>query len=117
MAYRLRWELFVDWIGPGSGPMGNTVGLASGVQGQMAGAQGASGMAQTLSLNNSINSPYPPIIAGSGTGGAIATADITTLIVGAGTSPYTGSVAADMLAQLNQAGNLARLQGFASGGG
>jgi hypothetical protein len=108
MAYRIRYQLNVDWIGAGSGPMGNTVGLAAGVVGPMAGAQGGSGLAQTLEVANSVNAPYPAIIAGSGTGGIIQAADITALMT---------SMSADLTAQLNLAANLARLQGFASGGG
>ena len=108
MAYRIRYQMNVDWIGAGTGPMGNTTGLATGVVAPMGGAQGGSGLAQTLEIVNSMNAPYPAIVAGSGAGGIIQAADITVLMT---------SLSADLTAQLNLAANLARLQGFASGGG
>jgi hypothetical protein len=92
MAYRLRYTFNMDWIGPGMGPIGSPqVGPGNS-------------NAQTLGL---INKPGAQNIAGSGAGGIIQGADITTL---------TNAVAVDMAAQLNLAANLAEMQGWPTGG-
>ena len=91
MAYRLRYTFNVDWVGPGQGPMGSPqVGPGNS-------------NAQTLGL---LNTPGGQNIAGSGAGGIIQAADITTL---------TNAAAADMVAQLNLAANLATMQGWPTG--
>jgi hypothetical protein len=54
------------------------------------------------------NGTAAPAVAGGGTGGAINSADITTL---------TNAMAADIAAQMNVAATLAKLQGWATGGG
>jgi hypothetical protein len=61
------------------------------------------GNAQTLGLSNT---PGGQNIQGSGTGNAIADADIVTL---------TNAAAADMLAQLEAATNIAIMQGWITG--
>ena len=91
MAYRLRYTFNMDWVGPGMGPVGSPqVGPGAG-------------NAQTLGL---INSPGGQNIAGTGSGGIIQAADISTL---------TTAAAADMLAQLELATNLATMQGWPQG--
>lgn len=96
MAYRLRYQVFCDWVGPGQGPMG---GQFTPVQGWEAGG------AQTREFFNVAGGQN---IVGTGTGGAIAAADITTI---------TNAMAADISAQMNATAALAQLQGFATGGG
>lgn len=96
MAYRLRYVVNVDWVGPGQGPMGGGLVPLAGFE---------AGGAQTREFTNIAGGQN---IVGTGTGGAIATADITTL---------TNAMAADISAQMNLAANLAQLQGFATGGG
>jgi hypothetical protein len=91
MAYRLRYTFNMDWVGPGMGPIGSPqVGPGNS-------------NAQTLGL---INKPGAQNITGSGSGGIIQSADITTL---------TNAAAADMLAQLIAAGPLATMQGWPTG--
>ena len=91
MAYRLRYTFSVDWVGPGQGSSGSPqVGPGAG-------------NAQTLGL---INQAGGQNIQGSGAGGSIEAADITTL---------TNAAAADMSAQLNLAANLATMQGWPTG--
>ena len=91
MSYRLRYTFNLDWVGPGQGPSGSpTVGPGGG-------------NAQTLGL---INTPGGQNIAGSGSGGIIQAADITTL---------TNAAASDMSTQLNLAANLAKAQGWPTG--
>ena len=75
--------------------------------GPLSGNVGGSGNAQTLRLNNT-NNYASTNINGTGTGGAIAAADITAL---------TNAMAADIAAQMNASPTLGQLQGFASGGG
>ena len=88
MAYRLRYTFNVDWVGPGMGPMGSPqVGPGNS-------------NSQTLGL---INKAGAQNIAGSGSGGIIQAADITTL---------TNAAASDMSTQLNLAANLATMQGW-----
>ena len=95
MAYRLRYTVAVDWIAPGIGAMGGSPAV-------LAGELGSSGTGQTLEINASANTAN---IQGTGTGGALASADVTTL---------TNAMAADVAAQMNAI--LARLAGFATGG-
>lgn len=106
MAYRLRYTAWVDWVGPGQGPMG-------GAAGALGGGQGGSGNAQTKEFNNAtVNAAGlatgAPAINGTGTGGIIQAADITTLLA---------AMSADLSLQMNAAPNLGQLQGFATGGG
>jgi hypothetical protein len=80
MAYRLRVIANIDWVGPGQGPMDTlTAPMLPG---------GGSG-AQTFNMRSTAPG-Y--VIAGTGTGGALASADITAL---------TNAAAADLAAQLN----------------
>lgn len=96
MAYRLRYLVSLDWVGPGQGPMGGGLVPLAGYE---------CGGAQTLDL---FNTPGGQNAAGTGTGGAIATSEISTI---------TTAMAADINAQLNVAATLARIQAFATGGG
>lgn len=93
MAYRLRYQVYVDWVGGGMGQIGSP---------QNPGLQGG-GNAQTLILQNAQGGQN---ITGTGTGGAIAAADITTI---------TNAMAADVLAQMNAQPAFGRLGGFATG--
>lgn len=91
MAYRLRYTFNVDWVGPGQGPTGSPqVGPGNS-------------NSQTLGL---INQAGGQNIAGSGSGGIIQGADITTL---------TNAAAVDMAAQLNLSANLGKMQGWPQG--
>jgi predicted outer membrane repeat protein len=93
MAYRLRYVVFADWIGPGQGQLTSA---------QYPGQAGA-GNAQTLQLQNVQGGQN---IVGTGSGGAIAAADITTL---------TNAMAADILAQMNAQPTFGRLGNFSTG--
>ncbi len=95
MGYRLRYQYWLDWVGPGQSAMGG---------GQVPIAGSESGGAQTLSGFNATGGQNAT---GTGTGGAIATSEITTI---------TNAMAADVSAQLNVAAVLARIQAFSSGG-
>lgn len=96
MAYRLRYTASIDWVGDGQGPMGGGLAVIAGSE---------AGGAQTLEF---INTPGGQNIVGTGTGGAIASANVTTI---------TNAMAADISAQMNVAAVLARIGGFATGGG
>lgn len=85
MAYRLRYNFNVDWVGPGAGPM-------SGMAAQQ--LPGGGGTGQTKEFINASN-PMSNTFTGT---------DVTALVATATT---------DMTAQLNAA--LAQLQGWASG--
>lgn len=98
MAYVLRYSVNVDWLGPGEGP-------ASGLYSPVGGLVGASGGAQTIRFTSA--APAANVIAGTGTAGAIAAADITTLVAALSTA---------LTAQMNAATALGTMQGFATGG-
>ena len=94
MAYRLRYAVYIDWIGPGSGPMSGQ----SAVEGSATGSGGA----QTIAtFNGGISAAYPgslfssgnqaPQIIGTGTNGALAAADLSTLLMGAATITGAGN--------------------------
>jgi hypothetical protein len=95
MAYRLRYQIALDWVGAGEGPMGAQFTPLKGLAGN-------SGGAQTLGLGNSVIQQ----LVGSGAGGILQSADITTL---------TNAMASDISTQLNAAANLALAQGWATG--
>jgi hypothetical protein len=98
MAWRLRYNVNIDMLGPGQGPMSgiNAPVLPGGGVGQL-----------TLELGQIPNSG--PVVPGTGTtypgGNALAAGDLTTL---------TNAMAADILAQLTA--NLSRLNNWPQGG-
>jgi hypothetical protein len=94
MAYRLRVQVNVDWIGPGAGVM-------SGAAAPM--LPGGGGTGQTIDLVSASGGYMAP---GSGAGGIINATDVTNL---------TNAMAADIAAQMNSAANLARMQGWVTG--
>jgi hypothetical protein len=109
MAYRLTYSVNIDWVGAGQNVMAANLGPAL--------PQGGRAGAQTLEIPNAnvtgqppaggnASTKYAPQVVGTGTGGAIASADITFL---------TNAMATDIAAQMNLAPNLARMQGWASG--
>jgi hypothetical protein len=87
MAYRLRYEAIIDWVGPGMGPMSGN----SAPQVGMAPAGGA----QSLAFFNA---------QGGQNSGTFTSSDITTLLA---------SMSSDLSTQMNAA--ITRVQGFASG--
>lgn len=93
MAYRLRYQVWCDWVGGGQGQLGSpqNPGLGGG------------GNAQTLAFQNTQGGQT---IVGTGTAGAIANADISTI---------TTAMAADILAQMEAQPAFGRLGGFATG--
>lgn len=95
MAYRLRYQVWMDWVGDGQGPMGGATAVIGGSE---------AGGAQTRSFFNAAGGQN---IVGTGTSGAIAAANITTLLT---------AMSTDLSTQMNTAANLAQLQGFATGG-
>lgn len=94
MSYRLRYQVNVDWVGAGMGPVGSP---------QSPGVLGSSGNAQTLVF---VNKAGAQNIVGTGSGGAIAAADITTL---------TNAMAADIAAQMNLQPALGQMGGWPTG--
>lgn len=98
MAWRLRYQVGIDFLGAGQGPMSgvNAPPLPSGGTGQ-----------QTLELLQ--NPASGPIVPGTGTahapGNELAAADVTAL---------TAAMAADIAAQLNA--QLGRLNNWPQGG-
>ena len=91
MAYRLSYTYTMSWIGPGMGPVGSPQSVY------------CDGNAQSLTLFNKGGGQN---IQGSGTGGIIQGADLTTL---------TNAAAADMAAQLAAQPNLGQMQGWTTG--
>jgi hypothetical protein len=89
MAYRITYQVQVDWIAPGLGVMGGQ--LAPPLPNAPAGG------AQTIEFSNAV---------GGQNSNTFLAADITNL---------TNAMAADIAAQMNA--SIARVQGFASGGG
>ena len=89
MAYRLTYQAWIDWVGPGLGPMGN--GLAPALP------MGGRGGAQTLEFSNA---------QGGQNTLTFQAADITTL---------TNAMAADIAAQMTT--NITRVQNFSTGTG
>lgn len=94
MAYALRYQMDVVWIGDGTGPMTALAGAGAGI-----GVSGGGG-AQVLSMFQSSLVQVPG-------GDAPSQANFNTAI--------TGGMTTDLEAQI--ATNLARIQAFASGGG
>jgi hypothetical protein len=90
MAYRVTYQVNVDWVGPGTGPIGSN-NVAPPLP------QGGRGGAQTLEFSNK---------QGGQNSLTFLTADITAL---------TNAIAADMVTQFTA--SQARIQGFATGGG
>ena len=94
MAYRLTYTWTMSWVGPGMGQAGSPA-----VSAQRAGAN-----AQSLTQ---VATAGGQNIVGTGSGGIIQAADISTL---------TTAAAADMVAQLEAAAPLAQMQGWPTGG-
>ena len=91
MAFRIRYTVSIDWVGPGMGPM-------SGALAPNAGPSPGAGGAQTIEFQN--------IPVGGTVTNTFLAADITTL---------TNAMAADCSTQMNAA--IARVQAFSTGGG
>ena len=91
MAYRMRWQLSIDWVAPG-------MGLG---QNNLAGPGEVGGNAQTLTIFNSQGASTP-------TSSTFLAADITALLA---------TLSTDASAQLNAAATLARIQNFSTGTG
>lgn len=111
MAYRLRYHVWVDWVGAGEGPMGGATSVLPGSE---------SGGAQTLKF---VNTAGGQNLVGSTTftqangvtvSGALAAADVVTLLNGTGAA--TGGMCLDLNNQISAAATLARLQSFVAGG-
>ncbi len=96
MAYGLRYQTQLFWVGPGAGPMESLLAPS------LPGCGGGTGQLMELSVNPLVL----PIITGTGTSGALASADITAL---------TNAMAADIAAQMLLAPNLAKAGGWTSG--
>jgi hypothetical protein len=91
MAYALRYQVQLLWVGPGAGPMAGLLAPS------LPGAGGGAGQLKEFSVNPAAL----PVIAGTGTftppggsaiSGALAAADVTAL---------TNAMAADIAAQMN----------------
>ena len=108
MAYRLRYQVWVDWI-----PAGVGLGITASPGGP---GPTPAGPAQTLAFFNS-----PP--------GGITTVAVGTASVGSLLPPYSGTflaadtiamtdaMAADIQTQMQVPATLARVQAFSTGGG
>ena len=100
MAYRLRYQAWVDWVTPGMG-----LGIAaSPVQGP---GMVPAGNAQTIAFFN-----------GEGTNAAGTTLPPTsTTFTNSDVTNLTNAMAADLLAQMEVAAVLTRIQNFSTGTG
>ncbi len=90
MAYRLRWQISVDWVPPGMG-----LGLNN-----LAGPGEVGGPAQTLTIFGSQGASTP-------TSTNFAASDVTALL---------STLSTDASAQFNVPATLARVAAFSSGG-
>jgi hypothetical protein len=91
LAYRRTYQVTMNWIGAGMGP----VGSPNVVPGK--------GNAQALTLSNQAGGQN---IVGSGTAGIIQNADIATLLT---------NMVTDLTAQLESATNIGIMQGWETG--
>lgn len=101
MAYRLTYQVNIDWVGPGTGVQGGSAAPAL--------PQGGRGGAQTIEFSNLTlvpNAAGQSTIQGGINSNTFLTADITAM---------TNAVAAQLVTQLTAAQS--RIQGFATGGG
>lgn len=90
MAYRITYQVRVEYLPPGVGPMGGTGASLPGIA--------PTGVGPTKAFFNQ---------AGGVTSPTFLAADVTTL---------TNGMAADIAAQMNAPAILAQVQGFATGG-
>ena len=97
MAFRIRYQLNIDWLAPGIGPM-------DGKFSPLSAAQGNADSAQTLNFSNAVGGQVTP---GLGTGGALTAAEITTILT---------AMQTDLSNQLNAAATLARINTWPTGG-
>lgn len=97
MPFKLRYQVNIDFVGPGAGPM---EGLAPSA-GQMLPGGGGTGQSRGFVTNPAT----PPVAIGAGTGQTLTGGDVTNL---------TNAMAADIAAQLNAA--LAVINQWPSGG-
>lgn len=91
MSYRITYEVIVQWVGPGIGPMSGNTAVQLGLS--------PAGGAQVKALFNAQGGQNSPTFTAG---------DITTL---------TNAMAADIAAQMNVPATLAQVQAFSSGGG
>jgi hypothetical protein len=94
MSYRVTYQVNVDWVGPGTGPMGGNLAPAL--------PQGGRGGAQTLEFSNP-------------TSGSQAAALNSILFDNTAITALTNAVAAALVTQFTA--SQSRVQGFASGNG
>jgi hypothetical protein len=94
MAYALRYQAQIVFVGPGAGPMEGMIALS------LPGSGGGTGQVKEFSVNPAVQ----PIVAGAGASNALASADITALLA---------SMSADLSTQMNAA--IATMQGWVSG--
>jgi hypothetical protein len=87
MAYRIRYQVNIDWIGAGAGPM-------EGLSASYLPGGGCNG--QTFDVVNAVTPVSSTFVA----------ADVTNL---------TNAMAADVAAQLNVAATLAKIQAWSTG--
>ena len=90
MAYRLRYQLSVDWVGDGVSPGTNVA------------------TAQTKGFTQTIICVVPG-------GDSPTQGNFNTALSGSSSTPTAGSMSADLSAQIATA--LAQIQGFSTGGG
>ena len=106
MAYRLRYQVWVDWV-----PAGLGLGIeASGAVGPV-----PAGNAQTLSFFNSISGTTTVAVGTAGVGSTLPPNSNTFLA--ADVVALTDAMAADLQTQMQVASTLARVQAFSPGGG
>lgn len=96
MPYKLTYQVQIAWVGPGAGPM---EALATPTGGALPGG-GSNGQSKGFVTNLAAL----PVVLGSGTGGALASGDITTLL---------SEMSSDLSTQLNA--SIATMQGWISG--
>lgn len=85
MPYQIRYSFWIDWVGPGAGPM---TGLTAP---NVADYGGGGSMAQTKGF---VGNPALTPVAGTGAGGILQASDITAI---------TNAAAADMVTQITAA--------------
>jgi hypothetical protein len=96
MAFVLKYQVQIEFVGPGAGPMSALTAPS------LPGSGGGTGQVLEITSNPAVM----PIAAGAGAGGTLTAGDITNLLA---------TMSSDVSAQLNAAATLAKINGWPTG--
>lgn len=109
MAYRLRYQVWVDWVPPGVG-----LGIEQGTSGP---GPLTAGPAQTLAFFNSQSGASTVASPIAATASGLGLPPNSNTFLAADVSNLLAAMASDLSQQMNVAATLARVQAFSTGGG